>query len=111
MEPGSPFQPKAGSTVQLATTSTSGAIQLGIGATADQRACKVANTTSVPGYVEFGSASNVAAVFPSTATIAGSCVVPGNTERVFVIFGCTWMAGTTSAGNTVLTATPGQGGI
>ncbi len=109
MEAGNPFQPRAGSTVQLATTSTSAPIQFG--ATVDNRSCKVANTTSVPGYVEFGSTSAVAAVMPSTATVAGSTIVPGNSERVFTVFGCNWMAGTTSAGATVLTATPGQGGI
>lgn len=64
---------------------------------------RIVNLGVVPVYINFGTASTVA------ATISNMCVLPGSVELFFIDYLITYIAAITASGNATLNITLGTG--
>src|SRR5262245_58516790 len=102
-----------GNTVLVAATSSTGSVPTQM-STGNVGGVYIANPSSTPVWIAFGTSAAAAASIPTTsAPSLGMCVLPGR-ARSFSISPSTvnnWVSGVTSAGTTVggFFVTPGYG--
>ena len=102
------FQPSNANTQLIAATSSTASVATQVCA-GSQQGMAVANPSTLPVYLAFGSSSVQAAV-PTTAVRAPGLCLPAGNHRAFATPPAGWLSAVTSAGSANIFATPGFGG-
>jgi hypothetical protein len=98
----------SGNTVAV-VASTSGSTNYAIGVDGSSPQVMVTNSSTVPGFLSFGS-STVAASLPTTAADAAGYAIPPSGSVVITPGKATYAAGVYASGSATMFLTPGTGG-